>query len=182
MNARCDVCYCIQFDYDADVFTSLAHFFLYFLICDFGAQDMDVLASASATLERIPSDTGSDDSGKYHTTDEHGNVIYQKVPDPNFPPLFPEHFSADDATGIAEHMEEHGFVVVKDVVDSDYLKKLFIEDMEEVNPDLHKKTKDRDVEDVLWSMEESIDYPRPGMPGLGGMWDLHANCCCSRSC
>eukprot|EP00041_Stephanoeca_diplocostata_P041860 m.9228 g.9228 ORF g.9228 m.9228 type:complete len:457 (+) comp6859_c0_seq1:319-1689(+) len=134
--------------------------------------DIDTLASASATMDRIPSETESDEDTESNLIDVHGNVIYKKIPEPNYPPLHPEHFSSDDSAGIAEHMEEYGFVVVKDVIDPSRVKKLFLNDMEEVNPDLHKKTKGSKVESILWSMEESIDYPRPNMPGLGGEWGL----------
>ena len=57
--------------------------------------------------------------------------------------------------------------MIKDVANPDVIKQLFRSDLEHINPAL-KDSPERS----LWDLKESIDYPKPSIPGLHGQWGL----------
>ena len=82
-----------------------------------------------------------------------------------FSPLEPVKFDAGQTDEIALHMQEYGYVVIRDMIDQGQLQSLFKQDLREVNRNLPENFS-------LWSLRAGVDYPNPRMPGLTGEWGL----------
>ena len=77
----------------------------------------------------------------------------------------PIKFNIDQKEDIFCHLQDLGYVVIQNMIDSDLIQSLFKEDLREINREL--------PEDItLWNLRPGIDYPSPNMPGLVGEWGL----------
>lgn len=84
--------------------------------------------------------------------------------------LYPERFTKTDLTGIATHLETHGYVVVRELADPHELTRLFRRDLETISP--------RAIGIGLWDLMPDVHFPGPAMPGLLGEWGLSQGNAC----